>query len=82
METIYADRTVSISAFKASPGKSIENAKDKPLAVLAHNKPVFYALSAKLFEQIADILDDYELAEIVRARLADPETVEVSLDDL
>ena len=82
METIFADHTVSISTFKASPAKVVKDAADKPLAVLSHNKPAFYALSPKLFEQIADILDDFELAEIVRARLANPKIVEVSIDDL
>jgi len=82
METIFADKTISISSFKAKPAKFVADAADKPLAVLNHNKPAFYALSPKLFEQIADILDDYELAEIVRARLAEPKIVEVSIDDL
>jgi len=82
METIFADQTVSISDFKASPAKTVEEAADKPLAVLSHNRPVFYALSAKLFEKIADILDDYELAETVRARMADPKIIDVSIDDL
>ena len=82
METIFADRTVSISDFKASPVKTVESAADKPIAVLVHNKPVFYAMSAKFFELIADMIDDYELADTVRARLADPKIVEVSIDDL
>ena len=82
METIFADHTVSISEFKARPAKTVEAAADKPLAVLSHNKPIFYALSAKLFEKIADILDDYEMAELVQARLADPKFIEVSIDDL
>ena len=46
METIFADYTVSISDFKARPAKAIEDAAGKPLAVLSHNKPVFYAISA------------------------------------
>lgn len=82
METIFADYTVSISEFKARPATIVKDAADKPLAVLSHNKPVFYAMSAKLFEKLADILDDYEMAELVQARLADPEIVDVSIDDL
>ena len=82
METIFTDQTVSISDFKARPVKIFEDAAGKPLAVLSHNKPVFYAVSAKLFERIADILDDYEMAEVVQARLADPKIVKVSIDDL
>ena len=82
METIFADYTVSISEFKARPAKAVEDAAGKPLAVLSHNKPVFYAMSAKLFEKIADILDDYEMAELVQARLTDPKIVNVSIDDL
>ena len=50
--------------------------------MLSHNKPIFYAMSAKLFEKIADILDDYEMAELVQARLAEPKIVEVSIEDL
>ena len=82
METIFADHTVSISDFKARPTKIVQDAAGKPLAVLAHHKPVFYALSTKLFERIADILDDYEMAELVQTRLADPRVVDVSIDDL
>lgn len=82
METIFADYTVSISDFKARPAQTVEDAADKPLAVLSHNKPVFYAMSAKLFEKITDILDDYEMTKIVQARLADPRIVDVSIDDL
>ncbi|MFP6827699.1 MAG: type II toxin-antitoxin system Phd/YefM family antitoxin [Gammaproteobacteria bacterium] len=82
MNTIFADHTVSISDFKARPAKTVEDAADRPLAVLSHNKTVFYAISAKLFESIADILDDHEIAELVRARLANPKIVDVSLDDL
>ena len=82
METIFADHTVSISEFKARPANTVEAAADKPLAVLSHNKPIFYAMSAKLFEKIVNILDDYEMAELVQARLAEPKIVEVSIDDL
>ena len=82
METIFADKTVSISSFKAKPAKCVADAANKPLAVLSHNRPAFYALSPELFSQIADLLDDVELADVVRARLADLKPVEVSIDDL
>lgn len=82
MNTIFADRTVSISQFKASPAKAIEEAGNRPVAVLSHNKPMFYAISADLFSKIADIIDDYELSRVVRERLENPKIVDVSIDEL
>jgi len=82
METVLAKRAISMSAFKASPKKSVDDAGGEPLAVLSHSKPVFYAVPPKLFEQINEILDDHEIAEIVRKRLTKPDLVEVTLDDL
>lgn len=82
METIYADHTISISDFKARPAQIVGETNGKPLAVLAHNKPVFYAVPSRLFQEIANILDDYEIAKVVQERLNDPKIVDVSLDEL
>ncbi len=82
MDTIYADQTISISDFKTSPAQTVELAEGRPVAVLVHNKPAFYAVPSSLFEKIADILDDFEIAEAVQERLANPQLVDVSLEDL
>lgn len=82
MATIYSDFTASVTEFKARPRQTVEAAGGKPVAVLSHNEPIFYAVPTDLFEQIADILDDYALAEIVRERLKNPDIVRVTLDEL
>jgi antitoxin StbD len=52
-----------------------------PVAILNRNQPVFYAVPAEVYEALMDKLEDLELLEIVRSRLAEPE-IEVDLDDL
>ena len=52
-----------------------------PVAILNHNKPVFYAVPAEAYELLMDKLEDIELAAIVKERQDMPE-VEVSLDEL
>jgi antitoxin StbD len=82
METIYADRTVSISEFKRNPGRIMTSAAGKPIAVLKNNRPDFYAVPSALFEQLADILDDLMIADEVRARVDRGDFVDVELEDL
>ena len=84
MEDVFARKTTSISEFKANPAKVIEAAGEEPIAVLVHNKPKFYALSAKAYEAILEQLENLELAELARQRLAegDSELVEVNISDL
>ena len=82
MQHIFADRTISISEFKRNPGKAMDAAEGKPLAVLKNNKPGFYAIPADLFEQIADVLDDLLIADTVRARMERGKFVKVDLEDL
>jgi len=82
METIFADRTVSITEFKSGPKAKVDATGGRPLAVLVNNRPEFYAIPAALFEQIADIMDDLLIADTVRERMADGQFVDVSLEDL
>ncbi|NDY95236.1 type II toxin-antitoxin system Phd/YefM family antitoxin [Wenzhouxiangella limi] len=82
METLKADLSASVTEFKRSPTRLIEQAAGRPLAVLVNNRPAFYALSAEAFERIADILDDRELAETAQQRLRDGDFVETELDEL
>ena len=52
-----------------------------PIAVLNHNKPAAYLLSAKAYEALLDRLDDAELVKIVKNRQGG-KTVKVTLEDL
>lgn len=81
MERILSDDSVSISELKRNPSAVIGSMGSDTLAVLVHNKPAAYLLSAKAYGTLLERLDDLELASIVRSRQGEPCT-EVSLDDL
>lgn len=75
MDTIYADLSVSMTEFKKNPAKIVRSADKKPVAVLNHNKPAFYVLAPELFEALLEELDDKELVELARQRLASKDDV-------
>ncbi|WP_414441134.1 type II toxin-antitoxin system Phd/YefM family antitoxin [Burkholderia sp. 22PA0106] len=80
MENILARTSIGISELKVNPTAVIEQA-DGPVAVLNRNKPVAYLIPAAEWEVICERLEDAELAQIVRARQAEP-SVSVHLEDL
>jgi len=83
MDTIYADLSVSMTEFKKNPAKIVRSADKKPVAVLSHNKPAFYMLAPELFEALLQELDDKELIELARQRLATKgDVVPVDLDEI
>ena len=79
---IYADTTVSVTDLrKLNPSKILEQAGGHPVAILNHNKPEAYLLSAKVYEKILEALDDLELIGIAEKRRGG-KTVKVKLEDL
>ena len=81
MDTIYADLSISMSEFKKNPAQVLRTAGEKPVAVLNHNKPVFYMVTPKIFEVFVEALIDRDLTEIVRHRLLQKDqAVEVDID--
>ncbi len=54
---------------------------DSPIAVLNHNKPAAYLLSANAYEALLEKLDDAELSKIVQQRRWG-KTVKVKFEDL
>ncbi len=78
---IYAQTTVSMTDLRRNPSGILEDAGDAPIAVLNHNRPAAYLLSAKAYEALLDRLDDVELAKVVKQRQGG-KRVKVSLDDL
>ena len=78
---ILTDHVVSVSELKSNPKKALSTGNGAPVAVLNHNKPEFYCVPTELFESLADVLDDLQLAQIVRDR-ANDERVQITLDDL
>lgn len=51
--------------------------------MLNQNKPAAYLIPATTYEWLMDLLDDYELAQLVEVRRGDlDKAIEVNLDDL
>ncbi len=83
MRKVLADYSVSISELKKNPSALLNQAGGSPIAVLNHNKPAAYLIPAETYEWLMDLIDDYELAQVVEARRGDKDSaIEVSLDDL
>ncbi|WP_193072745.1 type II toxin-antitoxin system Phd/YefM family antitoxin [Pseudomonas sp. FME51] len=83
MHQVLADFSVSISELKKNPSALLSQAKGSPIAVLNHNKPAAYLIPAETYEALMDMIDDYELAQLVEERRGDKDrAVTVSLDDL
>jgi antitoxin StbD len=76
---IYAPATVSMTDLRRASINDIVS--DSPVAVLNHNKPAAYLLSADYYEFLLDQLENVELAKIVKERRGG-RTVKVSLADL
>jgi len=81
METIHADMTVSVTELKRNFANVLATTQDNPVAVLNHNKPEAYLLSAKYYQNLMEMLDDLYDKRIVEERMDGP-FVEVSIDEL
>jgi antitoxin StbD len=83
MRRMFADFAVSISELKKKPSALLAQASGSPIAVLNHNKPTAYLIPVETYESLMDLIEDYELGELVAKRLQDKDkAVSVSLDDL
>lgn len=78
---VLTDFTVSVSELKRNPGEAVNAGNGQPVAVLNHNKPEFYCVPTELFESLAEVLEDMQLAQVVRDR-ANEKRVKVTLDEL
>ena len=81
MDTVLSDLTVSVTELKRNFAAILREAGDAPVAVLNHNRPEAYLLSAENYERLMNHLEDLEDAQRVRER-ADGPFVEVGLDEL
>jgi antitoxin StbD len=80
-QTIYARNTVSMTDLRRNPSEVIEVANLAPVAVLNHNKPAAYLISAAAYEEILEQLEDAALTKIVKKRQRG-RSVKVNIDDL
>lgn len=81
MQTIHAGKTVSVTELKRNFSAILAQAEDDPVAVLNHNRPEAYLLSASHYEQLLDRLEDLEDMKLARER-ADGPFVEVDIHEL
>ncbi len=78
---IYPRTTVSMTDLRRNPSGILEDAGDAPVAVLNHNKPAAYLLSARAYEALLDRLEDAELTQVVKQRQSG-KRVKLKLEDL
>lgn len=81
MDNIYDNMTVSVTELKRNFATVLASARETPVAVLNHNKPEAYLLSASYYERLLEILEDVADRKIVEERMDGP-FVEVALDEL
>jgi len=82
MDQILTMKATSISDFKQNPNREVKLAGDEPFAVLTNNKPSFYVLSPKLYDELLEKLWELEITPTVLARLQNSKTVKVNIKDL
>ena len=80
-QIIYARNTVSMTDLRRNPSEVIEVANLAPVAVLNHNKPAAYLISAAAYQEILEQLEDAALTMIVKKRQRG-RSVKVNIDDL
>ena len=80
-QIIYARNTVSMTDLRRNPSEVIEVANLAPVAVLNHNKPAAYLISAAAYEDMMEQLEDAALTKIVKARQGG-KSVKVNIEDL
>ena len=83
MKLILADLSASISELKKNPSALLQQAEGSPITILNHNKPTAYLIPAETYEALIELIEDYELGEIVKQRRKEKsKAIEVSIDDL
>ena len=80
-QSIFAKNCVSITDLRRNPSGVIEVAQHAPVAVLNHNKPSAYVVSAAEFEDILERLDNALLIQTVKQRRGG-KTIKAKLADL
>ena len=81
MDTVLASVTVSVTELKRNFSNILKEMENTPVAVLNHNRPEAYLLSADYYEQLILHMEDLEDAKLVRERVGGP-FVEVMLNEL
>jgi antitoxin StbD len=79
MDTVLANITVSVTELKRDFTNILKEMENTPVAVMNHNRPAAYLLSADYYEQLLTRMEDLEDAKLVRER-ADGPFIQVELN--
>lgn len=83
MESILSKFSASISELKKNPTALLTQAYGEPVAILNHNRPTAYLVPADMYATMLELLDDYELGQLVRERQAEKkDAIAVDINDL
>lgn len=83
MRQVLSSCSASISELKKNPTALLNMAEGAPIAILNHNVPAAYLIPAETYEWLMEKLEDSELAQIVKERIAEKQdAIEVNIDEL
>ena len=81
MDQILTMKATSISDFKQNPNREVKLAGDEPFAVLTNNKPSFYVLSPKLYDELLEKHWELEITPTVLHRLKNSSSIKVDIQN-
>lgn len=83
IDVVLTEKIAGITELRVNPMKVICKAKGKAIAIVNQNKVAFYAVPPRLFENMLEQIDNYELEALARQAIAEGgEDVSVNLQDL
>ena len=78
---MLAKVAASVTDLKKDPMGTYRESGGDPMVILNRKEPAFYILSPERYELLLEMIDDAELARLVKERRANP-TVKVDIDEL
>jgi antitoxin StbD len=83
LESIYANKTTSITEFKKNPQSLIDAAHGEAIALLNRNKTAAYIVPPEVYERLLEMSEDLELGRFYEERKHEKtNAIEVLIDDL
>ncbi len=68
MEKILSPFAATVSELKKNPTALLKEADNSPVAILNHNRVTAYLVPVEVYETMIDIIEDYELGQLVQER--------------
>ncbi len=78
---VLANVAASVTDLKKDPMGTLREANGETVVILNRNEPAFYAVPPDRYKAMMELIDDAQLAEIVRQRREEP-TIRVDIDEL